>query len=82
VKKFATIFDLDAKGSDQKNHGCFRHGDPGYLVTHYNNDVSVVDLEANRVLYTAEKADVVKVVPSAKLLFAADGNKLSMYKLP
>ena len=82
VKKFATIFDLDAEGSDQKNHGYFRNGDPGYLVTHYNNDVSVVDLEANRVLYTAEKADVVKVVPSAKLLFAADGNKLSMYKLP
>jgi outer membrane protein assembly factor BamB len=82
VKKFETIWDLDEHGVDQKNHGYFHFGEPGYLVTHYNNDVSVVDLEARRVLFTVGKADVVKVLPSAKLLFANDGNKLSMYKLP
>jgi outer membrane protein assembly factor BamB len=82
VKKFETIWDLDERGKDQKNHGTFRFGDPGYLVTHYSNDATVVDLAAGRVLFTVGKADVVKVLPSAKLLFANDGNKLAMYKIP
>ena len=79
VKKMEAIYDLD---TGDKSSGFVQYGDPGVLITHYGDEVSVVVLSAGRVVIAADKADVVKVVPGSRLLFAADGNRLSMYKLP
>jgi len=79
VKKLASVWDLDTK---EKSFGYLIGPEASYLVAHYGTEVSVVDMKAGHVLWTAGKAEVVKVVPSAKLLFAADGNSLSMYRLP
>ena len=79
VKKMAPIWDLD---TGEKSSGFVQYGNPGAIVTHYGDEFSVVDLAAGRVVLAAGKAEVVKVVPSAKLVFASEGNRLSMYKLP
>ncbi len=79
VKKLAKIHDLDAHDDSA---GLFQTDTGKLLIAHYGNEVSVVDVAAGKVLFSAGKADVVKVLPSAKLLFTVDGNSLSTYQLP
>jgi outer membrane protein assembly factor BamB len=79
VKKLARIYDLD---THDESSGIYQTAKGRLLIAHYGKDVSVVDVAAGRVLFAAEKAEVVKVLPSTKLLITVDGNKLATYQLP
>lgn len=81
VKKQEKIYDFTADDEDHTT-GFLQKTQPAQLFTHYGNDVNVVDVASGKIILSAGKADVVKLYLSQKMLFAADGEKLAMYKLP
>jgi outer membrane protein assembly factor BamB len=81
IKKMEKVFEITEQ-SEAKSFGMVQHDNPAYLITHYGNEASVVDLAAGKVILSVGKAEAVKVDWANKRLFVADGNDLAMYVLP
>ncbi|HEX4825947.1 MAG TPA: PQQ-binding-like beta-propeller repeat protein [Candidatus Polarisedimenticolaceae bacterium] len=81
VKKQEKIYDFTADDEDHTT-GFLQKTSPAHLFTHYGNNVNVVDTASGKVILSAGKADVVKLYLAQKMVFAADGEKLAMYRLP
>jgi outer membrane protein assembly factor BamB len=81
VKKQEKIYDFTADDEGQ-TVGFAQKIDPPRLFTHYGNNVNVVDVASGKIILSAGKADVVKLYLAQMMVFAADGNNLSLYKIP
>jgi outer membrane protein assembly factor BamB len=81
VKNLTKIYEV-APGTERKGTGFVQHGDPPYLITHYEKDVNVVDVAAGKILVTSDEGESVKVQWAKRMLFVAEGSDLAMFKLP
>lgn len=81
IKKSEKIYEFYEHG-ELKSSGYVQNTKPSYLISHYGNEVNVVDVASGKIIVHAGKADVVKVVWAQKMVFAADGNELAAYKIP